>query len=68
VFRVTRSPASLPTFVNDVAEDIAGYVNALTLAHASGYTATHPLTALRAERRLSLRTSMSSHRAVIMSC
>ena len=45
VFRVTRSPASLPTFVNDVAETIAEYVNAQTLAHASGETATYPLTA-----------------------
>ena len=45
VFRVTRSPASLPTFVNDVAETIAEYVNAQTLAHASGEIATYPLTA-----------------------
>ena len=45
VFHVTRSPASLPTFVNDVAETIAEYVNAQTLAHASGETATYPLMA-----------------------
>jgi hypothetical protein len=45
VFRVTRSPASLPTFVNDVAEIVADFVNEQTLAHASGATATYPLTA-----------------------
>ncbi len=45
VFRVTRSPASLPTFVNDVAEAIAGFVNEQTLAYASGAAATYPLVA-----------------------
>lgn len=36
VFRVTRTPASLPTFVNDVAEAFAAFVNDQSLAHASG--------------------------------
>ncbi len=45
VFRVTRSPASLPTFVNDVAETVADFVNEQTLAYASGAAATYPLTA-----------------------
>jgi aminopeptidase YwaD len=45
VFRVTRSPASLPTFVNDVAEAVAGFVNEQTLAHASGADVTYPLVA-----------------------
>ncbi len=45
VFRVTRSPASLPTFVNDVAEAVAGFVNEQTLAYASGAAATYPLVA-----------------------
>ena len=45
VFRVTRSPASLPTFVNDVAETVADFVNEQTLAYASGAAATYPLIA-----------------------
>ena len=45
VFRLTRSPASLPTFVNDVAETVADFVNEQTLAYASGETATYPLVA-----------------------
>ncbi len=45
VFRVTRSPASLPTFVNDVAEAVAGFVNEQTLAHASGTDVLYPLVA-----------------------
>ena len=34
VFHVTRSPASLPTFVNDVAEAFAEFVNEQSLAHS----------------------------------
>lgn len=45
VFRVTRSPASLPTFVNDVAETMADFVNEQSLAYASGAAATYPLVA-----------------------
>jgi aminopeptidase YwaD len=45
VFHVTRSPASLPTFVNDVAEAFAEFVNAQSLAYASGEAADYPLVA-----------------------
>jgi hypothetical protein len=45
VFRLTRSPASLPTFVNDVAEVVAAFINDETLRHASGETARYPLLA-----------------------
>jgi hypothetical protein len=45
VFRLTRSPASLPTFVNDVAEVVAAFVNDETLSHASGLPARYPLLA-----------------------
>ena len=45
VFRVTRSPASLPTFVNDVAETLADFVNAQTLAFASTGAADYPFVA-----------------------
>ncbi len=45
VFRVTRSPASLPTFVNDVAEAFAAFVNNQSLAHASGESASFALVA-----------------------
>jgi aminopeptidase YwaD len=45
VFRVTRSPASLPTFVNDVTETAADFVNEQSLAYASGAAATFPLVA-----------------------
>lgn len=45
VFHVTRSPASLPTFISDVAETFAEFVNQQTLAHASGESAQYPLIA-----------------------
>ena len=45
VFHVTRSPASLPTFVNDVAEAFGDYVNEQSLAHASGESVQYPLVA-----------------------
>ncbi len=45
VFHVTRSPASLPTFVNDVAEAFAEFVNEQSLAHASGEWVHYPLVA-----------------------
>ena len=45
VFRVTRSPASLPSVVNDVAEAVADFVNEQTLAFASGAAADYPFTA-----------------------
>jgi len=45
VFHVTRGPASLPSFVNDVAEDIGRFVNEETLEFASSGTASYPLNA-----------------------
>jgi aminopeptidase YwaD len=45
VFHVTRSPASLPNFVNDVAEAFAAFVNAESEAHAAGRSARYPLVA-----------------------
>ena len=45
VFHVTRSPASLPNFVNDVAETFAEFVNAESEAHAAGRDARYPLVA-----------------------
>lgn len=43
VFHVTRSPASLPTFVSDVALAFGEFVNEQSLAHASGESVRHPL-------------------------
>jgi len=45
VFHVTRSPASLPTFVNDVAEAFAAFVNAQSDAFAAGRGARFPMIA-----------------------
>jgi hypothetical protein len=45
VFHVTRSPMSLPNFVNDVAEAFAEFANAESEAHAAGRTARYPLVA-----------------------
>ncbi len=45
VFHVTRSPASLPTFINDVAESIAAFVNEQTYKFAATGTADFPLAA-----------------------
>lgn len=45
VFHVTRSPASLPTFIGDVAEAFAEFVNEESLAHASGEPVSYPLVA-----------------------
>jgi len=45
VFRVTRTHASLPTFVNDVAAAFGRFVNEQSLAHASGEDAPYPLVA-----------------------
>ncbi len=43
VFHVTRSPASLPTFVSDVAQAFGEFVNEQSLAHASGESVPYPL-------------------------
>jgi aminopeptidase YwaD len=45
VLHVTRSPTSLPTFINDVAEAFAEFVNQQSLAHASGESVPYPLVA-----------------------
>jgi aminopeptidase YwaD len=45
VFHVTRGPASLPSFVNDVADEFGAFVNEQSYRHASGQTAPYPLTA-----------------------
>ncbi|HEX7374470.1 MAG TPA: M28 family peptidase, partial [Steroidobacteraceae bacterium] len=46
VFHVTESPASLPTFVSDVAKSFGEFVNEQSLAHASGESARYPLVEL----------------------
>jgi hypothetical protein len=51
VFHVTRGPASLPSFVGDVAEAVGAFVNAETDAHASGRATEFPLTAAGGDRR-----------------
>ncbi len=43
VFHVTRSPRSLPTFVNDVSEAFGRFANAQTSAHAGGAAVSFPL-------------------------
>ncbi len=45
VFHVTRGPASLPSFINDVAEEIGRFVNHETLEFASTGVARYPLNA-----------------------
>ena len=45
VFHVTRGPASLPSFVNDVAEHFGEMVNRESARHAGGERASYPLTA-----------------------
>jgi aminopeptidase YwaD len=51
VFHVTRSPASLPTFVNDVAEAFAGFVNAESDAFAAGRDARYPMIAASGDKQ-----------------
>ena len=46
IFHVTRGPASLPSFVNDVAEAFGEFVNQQSAAYASGGTPPYPLVAL----------------------
>lgn len=45
VFHVTRGPRSLPSFVHDVAEELARWLNAETLAFASTGAADFPVVA-----------------------
>lgn len=51
VFHVTRSPASLPNFVNDVAEAFASFVNAESDAFAAGRYARYPLIAASGDKQ-----------------
>lgn len=51
VFHVTRSPVSLPNFVNDVAEAFAVFVNAESDAFAAGRSARYPLIATSGEKQ-----------------
>lgn len=44
-FHVTRGPASLPSFINDVAEAFGEFVNEQSYRHAAGETVPYPLTA-----------------------
>ena len=43
IFHVTRGPASLPSFVNDVAEHFGQFVNDQSAQFAKGENATYPL-------------------------
>jgi hypothetical protein len=45
VFHVTRGPASLPSFVNDVAEAFGEFVNLQSYKYAAGEGAAYPLVA-----------------------
>jgi aminopeptidase YwaD len=45
VFHVTRGPASLPSFVNDVAEAFGEFVNEQSYRHAAGQNVPYPLVA-----------------------
>jgi hypothetical protein len=45
IFHVTRGPASLPSFVNDVAEEFGRFVNEQSALFAAGGTAKFPLVA-----------------------
>lgn len=51
VFHVTRGPASLPSFVNDVAEALAAFVNEETEALAAGRATDFPLVADGGDKR-----------------
>nr|MDQ3804354.1 M28 family metallopeptidase [Acidobacteriota bacterium] len=43
IFHVTRGPASLPSFVNDVAEHFGGFANEQSARFAGGESAPYPL-------------------------
>ena len=58
VFHVTRSPASLPTFVNDVGEAFGRFVNAQTYAFAARGKADYPLVDPEGSKR-ALQAEMS---------
>jgi aminopeptidase YwaD len=44
-FHITRGPASLPSFVNDIAETFGEFVNEQSYRHAAGETVPYPLVA-----------------------
>ena len=67
VFHVTRGPASLPSFVHDVAERCRLRQRA-DVAYASGAAATYPLVAPRAARSRCSPSSPSSPWAAITRC
>jgi hypothetical protein len=58
VFHVTRSPASLPTFVNDVGEVFGRFVNEQTYAFAATGRAAYPLVDPEGSKR-ALQAEMS---------
>ncbi|MDQ3665450.1 MAG: M28 family peptidase [Acidobacteriota bacterium] len=43
IFHVTRGPASLPSFINDVAEHFGGFVNEQSSRFAKGASANYPM-------------------------
>jgi hypothetical protein len=45
IFHITRGPASLPSFINDVAEEFGAFVNQQSARYASGASAAYPLVA-----------------------
>jgi Zn-dependent M28 family amino/carboxypeptidase len=45
IFHITRGPASLPSFIYDVAEEFGSFVNEQSLRYASGASAAYPLVA-----------------------
>jgi aminopeptidase YwaD len=51
VFHVTRAPTSRPSFVNDIAEEIARFVNQQSDAFAAGADPPYPLVAAEGSKR-----------------
>jgi aminopeptidase YwaD len=45
IFHITRGPASLPSFINDVAEEFGAFVNEQSARYASGASAAYALVA-----------------------
>jgi hypothetical protein len=50
VFRISGGPMSLPSFIADVGHEIGHFVNAQTLAYASGEPADYPLVSVEGSR------------------
>ena len=51
IFHITRSPASLPTFVNEVAEAFGEFVNEQSYEYAATGKAAYPLVALEGSKQ-----------------